>query len=231
MHCLMVDSGGMQREVNRLNKLNEGRAWQEPEGNEQPGVKRKITILIHYALNITFDFGVAIERTLVSNTTHEVRPQLAAFTKQRDNTKRSQRLRCYRGRHEYSKTRGSRVNGRRSIAPRREWNDRHFMNREPSPIELSAASGERRRCARAAPSAQGPQLGPAPAPVPAPAEVTLQPNMAARTQEVRSLPIGTSPPAAGAADTRRRPALEQRTRARMRRYRYPQKCARSLPCE
>lgn len=33
------------------------------------------------------------------------------------------------------------MNGRRSIALRREWNDRHFMNREPSPIELSAASG------------------------------------------------------------------------------------------
>lgn len=96
------------------------------------------------------------------------------------------------------------MNGRRSIAPRREWNDRHFMNRVPSPIELSAASGERRR---SAPPPQGPQLGPAPAPVPAPAEVTLRPNMAARAQEVRSLPIGTSPLAAGTADTRRRPPL------------------------
>ncbi|KAL4712037.1 hypothetical protein ACJJTC_003704 [Scirpophaga incertulas] len=64
------------------------------------------------------------------------RLQLASFTIQRDNTKRSQRLRCYRGRHEYSKTRGSRVNGRPSIATRREWDDRHFMNREPSLIDL-----------------------------------------------------------------------------------------------
>ncbi|CAH2091049.1 unnamed protein product [Euphydryas editha] len=46
--------------------------------------------------------------TLVFSTSHEVRPQVAVFTKQRDNTKRSQRLRCYRWRHEYSKTRGSR---------------------------------------------------------------------------------------------------------------------------
>ncbi|KAJ8716051.1 hypothetical protein PYW08_013336 [Mythimna loreyi] len=153
-----------------------------------------------------FDFGVAIKRTLVCNTTHEVRPQLAAFTKQRDNTKRSQRLRCYRGRHEYSKTRGSRVNGRRSIAPRREWNDRHFMNREPSPIELSAARGALPgRSTRRAHSS-------GPPPVPAPAEVTLRPNMAARAQEVRSLPIGTSPAAAGqptpAAGTASRSARE-----------------------
>lgn len=82
--------------------------------------------------------------TLVFSTSHEVRPQVAAFTKQRDNTKRSQRLRCYRRRHEYSKTRGSRVSGRRSSGPRREWSGRHFMNRKPSLIDLAlAASGER----------------------------------------------------------------------------------------
>lgn len=75
-----------------------------------------------------------------------------------DNTKRSQRLRCYRWRHEYSKTRGSRVSGRRSIAARREWNDRHFMNREPSLIDLSAR-GPRARFR--------------------PPEVTFPPNMAA----------------------------------------------------
>ncbi|KAJ8713546.1 hypothetical protein PYW07_013916 [Mythimna separata] len=51
-----------------------------------------------------------------------------------------------------------------------------------------------------------------PPPVPAPAEVTLRPNMAARAQEVRSLPIGTSPAAAGqptpAAGTASRSARE-----------------------
>ncbi|KAF9803128.1 hypothetical protein SFRURICE_012373 [Spodoptera frugiperda] len=214
--------GGRKRDEGNAYEMVAHAACAAPEAEAQRTLGTLGTA-VWLSLPEQFDFGEAIERTLVSNTTHEVRPQLAAFTKQRDNTKRSQRLRYYRGRHEYSKTRGSRVNGRRSIAPRREWNDRHFMNREPSPIELSAASGELRRCARAAPSPQGPQLGPAPAPVPAPAEVTLQPNMAARTQEVRSLPIGTSPSAAGAADTRRRPALEQRTRTRMRRYRYPQK--------
>ena len=85
----------------------------------------------------------AVETTLAFSTSRDARPQLAAVTKQRDNTKRSQRLRCYRRRHEYSKTRGSRVSGRRSIAPRREWSDRHFMNREPSLIDLTtrAASG------------------------------------------------------------------------------------------
>ncbi|CAD0200882.1 unnamed protein product [Chrysodeixis includens] len=66
------------------------------------------------------------------------------------------------------------------------------MNREPSPIELSAAAVRARSSAP-----QGPARA-RPAPVPAPAEVTLRPNMAARAQEVRSLPIGTSP-SAGAA--------------------------------
>lgn len=61
-------------------------------------------------------------------------------------------------RHEYSKTRGSRVNGRRSIAPRREWNDRHFMNREPSPIELGARA---ERGAAAAPGRSTGGAGPA----------------------------------------------------------------------
>lgn len=50
------------------------------------------------------------------------------------------------------------------------------------------------------------------APVPAPAEVTLRPNMAARAQEVRSLPTGrvvdgTSPPAAFWCDTATGPPL------------------------
>lgn len=86
------------------------------------------------------------------------------------------------------------MNGRRSIAPRREWDDRHFMNREPSLIDLNAHRAA--PSARAPPSPQGPQLAAQLAPVPAPAEVTFWPNMAARAQEVRSLPIGTSPTAA-----------------------------------
>lgn len=149
-----------------------------------------------------------VEMTLAFSTSHEVRPQVAAFTKQRDNTKRSQRLRCYRRRHEYSKTRGSRVNGRRSIAPRREWNDRHFMNREPSLIDLStrAASAEPGASAVgavASPLARGP-----PSPVPAPTEVTFPANMAARAQEVRSLPIGTL--------RQRSPRVERNARTRIR---------------
>lgn len=44
------------------------------------------------------------------------------------------------------------MNGRRSIAPRREWDDRHFMNREPSLIDLgahrAARAHQRRRRAR-----------------------------------------------------------------------------------
>lgn len=132
--------------------------------------------------------------TLVLSTSHEVRPQVAVFTKQRDNTKRSQRLRCYRRRHEYSKTRGSRVSGRRSIAPRREWSDRHFMNRKPSLIDLArAASGRRsrrsRRCRRAAP--------------PGRAGGSDVPAEHGGAQEVRSLPIGTSPPAASLRRTKR----------------------------
>lgn len=72
-------------------------------------------------------------------------------------TKRSQGLRCYRRRHEYSKTRGSRVNGRRSTELRREWSGRHFMNWEPLVIErtdtgprqappLDEAASRRPRC-------------------------------------------------------------------------------------
>lgn len=68
------------------------------------------------------------------------------------------------------------MNGR-SIALRREWDDRHFMNREPSLIDLSASGVPSVR----ARSAAGPVAQPARlAAVPAPAEVTFRPNMAAR---------------------------------------------------
>lgn len=48
---------------------------------------------------------------------------------------------------------------RRSIALRREWNDRHFMNREPSLIDLSPSGAAVVRAPSTAP--QGPQHGPA----------------------------------------------------------------------
>lgn len=68
------------------------------------------------------------------------------LTKQLDNSKRSHRLRCYRGDMNIRRSEGHEwTNGHRSTAPRREWNDRHFMNREPSLIDLTEF--ECRRCA------------------------------------------------------------------------------------
>lgn len=151
--------------------------------------------------------------TLVLSTSHEVRPQVAVFTKQRDNTKRSQRLRCYRRRHEYSKTRGSRVSGRRSIAPRREWSDRHSMNRKPSLIDLARAASGRRSRRTAGAGAAAALLRRA-----APAEVTFPPNMAARRKCAAYL---------SGRLHRLPPCGERNARTRMRRFRYPQKCARS----
>lgn len=112
--------------------------------------RNKRVSTVSFTVHISQLVRVVVERTLVSSTWHEVRSRLAAFTKQRDNTKRSQRLRCYRGRHEYSLRRGSRVNGRCSIALRREWSDRHFMNREPRPLSAAGTA-----------VAAGSQLGPA----------------------------------------------------------------------
>lgn len=57
---------------------------------------------------------------------------------------------------------------------------------------LTWAHTERPERTSVAAGPAAPQL----APVPAPTEVTFRPNMAARAQEVRSLPIGTSPTAA-----------------------------------
>lgn len=152
-------------------------------------------MLIHLA-HIIHSLTRLVRRHLLQHFAPS-RPRAAAFTKRGAIMyERSQRLRCYRWRHEYSKTRGSRVNGhrQRSIAPRREWSDRHFMNREPSLIDLSV--GRRRRCRSGA--RRTPDVGSG-----ARRRKWRPPNMAARAQEVRSLPIGTSAP-------RRRERAERR---------------------
>lgn len=164
-----------------------------------------------------------MERTLVSSTWHGVRFRLAAFTKQRDNTKRSQRLRCYRGRHEYSKTRGSRVSGRRMPSRRgvNGTNDRHFMNREPLSIER----------ARAPTSPWAPSSGPLAGAGSGPGGSDVNAVHDGARAGSAQLTYRDVSAVAGAIGSRPTAPLRRRNRTRMRRYQYPQKCARSLPCE
>lgn len=123
--------------------------------------------------------------------------RLAAFTKRRDNTKRSQRLRCYRGDMNIRRRKGHEWTV--GVAPSRGVNGATDILWIESRLHWAAPLTRSGLPARA--------RSPSPVPVPAPAEVTRRPNMAARAQEVRSLPIGTSPSAAdAAANPRHEPA-------------------------
>lgn len=177
-------------------------------------------MLIHLA-HIIHSLTRLVRRHLLQHFAPS-RPRAAAFTKRGAIMyERSQRLRCYRWRHEYSKTRGSRVNGhrQRSIAPRREWSDRHFMNREPSLIDLSGAS--------AAGAAAGPDPAGCRTSVPALADGSDVPRTWRRARRKCAAYLsGRLRRVAASA-----PSTERGARARMRRYRHPQKCARSLTYE
>lgn len=160
--------------------------------------RRKITIIIHYALNFTVDFGVTIERTLVSNTTHEVRLNqrrslnnviIQKEVRGYDVIEGDMNIRRREG-HEWAVGVASRcgVNGTTDIL----W----IESRRP-------LSWARRRCARAAPrrwAQLGPGAGSGPGGSDAPTE-----HGGARAGSAqltyRDVSVG------GRSDTRRRPPL------------------------